>query len=208
MLDYESSDLVINLTRWGYHNIGLASPSTKVEFEHCYLTKTIFAFDQPESLESFLDSLSIHQQNLLRSFEFNLCGWDSWYQTEMRSWLRICNRLPSNLRSIKFNLRDGVSSIKEPGEKWFICDEGLWFSKCELNIELMNTLGKRAQRRAARAKIGLVEGRYDRGYLERDEKQWFPVLDELEPWSESWLEWWENDTKVDFDEGEEASNKA
>lgn len=210
--DLKGSDLLIYLTRCRTYDIGLASPSTKVEFEHCYFTNTIFAFDEPESLEGFLDSFSTYQQSLLRSFEFNLCNYNSWYITNPSDWLRICNRLPSNLISIEFDLCHWVSPIKESGEKWFIRDWGHCFTRFTLYIDFLNTMGKRARRRAARAKIGLLwcgeDPDYDPVCRAQDRKQWLPVLDELEPWSKGWLDWWEEDTKVDLSEGEGASNKA
>lgn len=195
------------LTRWGYHDIGLASPSTKVEFEHCYLTNTIFTFGHPKVLEGFLDSLSTYQQSLLRSFEIDLYR-DSWYNSDTSGWLRSCNRLPSNLSSIKFDVPIRKSLIKEPGEKWFIRDEGLAFSLFKLKIECLNSIGKQARRRAPRAKIGFVEGCVVPEDRTQDGMQWFPVLDELEPWSKDWLESWEEDTKVDLNKGERAGNKA
>lgn len=190
------------------HNIGLASPSTKVELEYCYLTNTTFPFGEPKDLERFFDSLSTYQQSLLRSFELDLYS-DSWDMADPSCWLPICNRLPSNLTSIKFDMHHWVSSVKEPGERWFVSDEGQRYPRFKLDMECLNVLGKAARRRAPRAKIGLVEGISDdfenaRAWEYLDEKSWLPVLDELEPWSKEWLEWWAEDTKINLNGGERA----
>ena len=71
-------------------------------------------------------------------------------------------------------------------------------------IDLLDIPGKRARRYAARAKIAL-RGPY--WGLELDNIKsgsWVRVLHELEPWSEIWLNWWEEATEIDFlDDGED-----
>ena len=198
----------------GYLGMQYVSPSTKVEIEYCYLTNTTWVFNDPESLEAFLDMLSIYQQSLLRTFEICLpCP--PVFQVTKSNWERICDRLPRNLVSINFNLRKwyvcGVERAKGPDGEWFICDnypaypENLAMLRVE--IELLNIIGKRARRFAARAKIGL-SCNVNNVPPNQDDCVRVRVLDELEPWSEDWLEWWENDTKVDLDGREGGENMA
>lgn len=69
-------------------------------------------------------------------------------------------------------------------------------------------LGKLARRCAARAKIDLLKEYEDFVDLAPAEGVRIRVLDDLEPWSKDWLEWWEEDTKIYFDDGERASDMA
>ena len=199
----------------------LASPSTRVEYEHCYLTEMAFKFDEPRHLEAFLDKMPIFQQSLLRSFIIKLdppqqCPGD------MNNWVAVFARLPPNLVSIRFDVWSWAASATNPGGEWFICNDS-WY-EVQPAIDLLDLLGKRARRFAARAKIGLGRwydhprheakiglGRwYDhpRHDYPSSGEDWVRVLYELEPWSADWLKWWEEATKVASDDGEGASDMA
>lgn len=167
------------------YNMRLASPSTKFDFEHYYLTKTNFIFHEPKALEAFLDRLSVYQRSLLRSVTLKL------FQTILevsiiREWVTVCARLPCNLVSVKFSPDTTCEGSVTKGQ-----------------ISLLEILGKRVRRLAARAKIGLLDGfapsfsRWDGDDYgpPQDRETGVDVLKELEPWSKNWLEWREEAIK-------------
>lgn len=187
-----------------FYGMRLASPSTKVEFEYYYLTKSDFKFKTPRDLETFLDRLSVNQQSLLRSFTFDLFA--KWNIVDPRDWAAVFTRLPSNLISIQFSLYSAnLSAFKTDGH-WFIWDHGTL--TVHRAARLLEMLGKRARRYAARAKIGLSDCCLDpkdiarmREHIAQGRDEVVGVLHDLEPWSENWLGWWEESTKIDMDNG-------
>ncbi len=74
-------------------------------------------------------------------------------------------------------------------------------------LPYLEILSARARRCAARAKFGLVDY-FDKPWDPRVGETVVEAFHELEPWSKSWLEWWEEDTKIDLDEVEGGSNVA
>lgn len=179
----------------------LASPSTRVEYEHCYLTEMTFIFDEPRHLEAFLDKMPIFQQSLLRSFMIKLYPPQQCHG-DLNDWVAVFACLPPNLVSIYFDVWSWAACAMNLGGEWFVCDEA------QPAIDLLDLLGKRARRFAARAKIGLASY-YDHPKHDYPSGEgWVRVLHELEPWSADWLKWWEEDTKVASDDGEGASDMA
>ena len=73
-------------------------------------------------------------------------------------------------------------------------------------ITLLDALGKRAPKCEARAKVRLVGCDTVPSNVVHPGAINIGVLDELEPWSKDWREWWEDATKVDLDDVEGASN--
>ena len=88
------------------------------------------------------------------------------------------------------------------GGAWFIRN-ARWF-RSPRAIEILEVLGNRARRHAARAKIGLAGWDYDPKHVYPSGEGWVRVLHDLEPWSEDWLKWWEEDARVDLDDGKRA----
>lgn len=175
----------------------LASPSTRAELEYYYLTESDFKCESPEGLEAFLDRLSVYQQSLLRSFTFNLFA--RLNIADPRNWVAAFARLPSNLISIRFNVNGWNVSGFETDGHWFILGRGR--STADRAVALLDILGKRARRCAARAKIGLSGCCNDAEYIVEWGDEVVGVLHDLEPWSENWLRWWEESTKIDMDNG-------
>ncbi|KAF6223705.1 hypothetical protein HO133_000548 [Letharia lupina] len=215
LITKESSARSIYPRYWGDHKsrfygMRLASPSTKVELEHYYLTQTEFRFESPKALENFLDRVSIYQQSLLRSFTFKLCR--TVYRLADTSaasdWVAVCARLPPNLVSVQFDiLGQGLRGIKTGGQ-CFIYDDDYPTVYVHRAITLVEILGKRARRCAAGVKVDLLDCEFDPKHVVQEggiEVSW---LIELEPWSKNWLGWWEEATKIDFDDGEGARNVA
>ena len=171
----------------------LASPSTKVEFEHCYFTNTRFYIRDPDRLREFLGGLSIYQQSLLRYLELDIVI-SMWKKRSVTDWMACFALLPPNLKYIRFQIWNCPSDVRKIGEEWFMC-----YSRSDWPVEnygpILNLLGKMARRYAAKAKIGLCGGSSRRG---SEDIEWFRVLDELEPWSDDWIEWWEEDRKFDI----------
>ena len=174
-------------------SIRLASPSTKVEFEHCYFTNTKFTFDTPSHLRAFLDNLSIYQQSLLRYFELDLTL-NSFEHKFPDDWMTCCTLLPPNLKSIKFGVWTWPWTTRKTGEEWFLGGDSSYYPVDNTRTSL-NVLGKLARRCAAKAKIGLRDN--SSGWI-NDDIEWFRVFDEVEPWGNDWLEWWEEDRKFDI----------
>lgn len=189
-----------------FGGIRFASPSTKIEFEHYYLTKTNFNFWKPYALEMFLDQLSLYQRSLLRSFTLELGPWgDPDNAISIADWMAVCARLPPNLVSIRFKAWGYDVIGGAMGGSWFFRTRG-WPS-FRRTLTLLEILSARARRCAARAKIGLLD--YDdRPYDILEGDTVYEVFHELEPWSKSWLDWWEEATKIDLDDVERASNVA
>ena len=184
----------------------LASPSTKVEFAHYYLTKTNFMFNEPKALEAFLDQLSVHQQRLLRSITIQLFDGDLLHH-ETELWATVGARLPPNLVSVQFEVTGLDLRSLEIGGQWFLRERNgpptIHHSTSIHATTILEVLGLQARRRAPRAKIGLLESQYlcnpgqERGVM-------VGVLHDIEPWSRNWLEWWDGDTKIELNEGDEA----
>ena len=74
-------------------------------------------------------------------------------------------------------------------------------------LSLLEIVIARVRRCAARAKLGLVDIDMNRP-IDGIRVRVVEAFHELEPWSKSWLEWWEEDTKIDFDDVEGGSNVA
>lgn len=183
----------------------LASPSTKVGYEHCYLTNTRFCFGEARDLRDFLDNLSTYQQSLLRYFVFDMSRETKEHGVE--DWMAYCARLPPNLMSIRLSLSGEPWDVMETGEGRFMCCvEDAWPCPDDM-VEVRNLVGNCARRFAPKAKIGLREGFSDRIFI-YDRERWVRVLHEVEPWSKNWLEWWEEDRKSDMFSGEEANDMA
>lgn len=183
----------------------LASPSTRVEYEHCYLTEKTFIFEEPRHLEAFLDKMPIFQQSLLRSFIIELYPPQQCHG-DVNDWVAVFARLPPNLVSIHFGVRSWAGCAMNLGGEWFVCDDS-WY-EVQPAIDLLDLLGKRARRFAARAKIGLGSWYDHPKDFHASGEGWVRVLHELEPWSADWLKWWEEATKVASDDGEGASDMA
>ena len=192
--------------------IRLASPSTKVEFEHYYFTNTWFSFGETSHLRAFLDNLSIHQQSLLRYIDLDITL--AMNQHRMNDWMACCALLPPTLVSLQFYMCTWPWYGMKKGEEWFIC----WREEYPQMpmpkdlvkvVELLNVLGGSARRCAPKAKIGLDIGSFYR-VRERDasEEKCVRALDEVEPWSKDWLDWWEEDRKFDKDSEEGANDIA
>lgn len=189
---------------FNFHSMGLASPSTKSETEHYYLTKTKFHFSSPEHLRIFLDDLSIYQQSLLRSFSVD--WWVYWDQDFcMSSWIAAFADLPPNLVSMEFCPIGNATVVREIKGHWFTyCAR---FDRAQRLAEYVNAMAKCARRHAPRAMFSLyIRGR--RSNVEPAAEEWIRVFDDLEPWSKNWLEWWEEENKLGLDGGEEADNTA
>ena len=87
---------------------------------------------------------------------------------------------------------------------WFIGDHTS--TSLRPLIEYLDSAARDIRRRAARAKISL---QIPEGQIKTvTEEEWIPVFDDIEPWSKNWLEWWEEENKLDLDGGEEADNTA
>lgn len=202
------------------YGIRFASPSTQVEFEYTYLTKTDFLFDSPEVVGAFIDRLSVHQQNLLRSFTFEVSRLSK-SCPEASNWMAICDRLPPNILSIYFRMDDqGVRCENLDGQFIFYEDCYYSFSTFHRAMEHLEIMVKRARRCAASAKISLSEEwswshkLYERADWSGDPDDIQPpaelvyVLDKPEPWSKTWLAWRKEAAKLDLDDGEEVNSVA
>lgn len=200
---------IFPLDRSRHYGMRFASPSTKAEFEHYYLTKTVFSSWDPTVLEGFLNRLSAYQKSLVRSLVliiFPSMISNSRASDDVNDWVDICARLPRNLVSIQFGVVDWTLRCVETGGQFFMLDNGS--PRLHQTITLLEILGKRARRCANRANIGLhgcFNGPED---VAREGGELIGVFNELEPWSANWLEWWEGATKFDLDDGELASNVA
>ena len=187
-----------------YYGLWLASPSTRVEMEHYYLSNTRFKFCCPKDLEIFVDQLSTYEWSLLRLVTLEVSR-DLEYSCPLKEWMSACARLPPNLVSIQFNASNWNLMGAEIHGQWFIvktCPRdtpGLDLRRAIISID---TLGKLAHRVAAKAKIGLAVRDLQFWEVAEIEVIQVRVLDELEPWSKNWLSWWEEETKIDFEGGE------
>ena len=191
-----------------------ASPSTRSEMEHCYLSNTEIVFEDPEELIIFADQLSTFQWSRLRLVTLEVhtshqysSSLEFWMSYLLKDWVLACARLPPNLASINFDVSDSTLFGTEIHGHWFLVESesGLVIdSTLHRKSVLINTLGKLAHRVAARAKIGLG-GRC----VVTDEPMdsHYRVLDDIEPWSKKFMSWWEEKTKIDF-EGDKTYNKA
>ena len=189
------------------YGMRFASPSTKFEFEHCYLTNKRFYFEEGNHLRAFLGDLSIYQQSLLRYLDLDLSrAMDA--HCNMNDWVACCALLPPNLLSIQFRIQLWPWTERKIGEEWFICYLDEEPPMLKNIVKILNVLGKSARRCAARTKIGFFEESPHPMYKGPDWNKWVRVFDEVEPWSKYWLEWWEEDTKFDMDSGEGANDMA
>lgn len=145
----------------------------------------------------------MYQQSLLRSFSIVLKG--AWLSnSRSNAWAAICARLPPKLVSIDFNVA-GYLDVEDADGQWLIYTSG--FYEVQRAATLVNRLGSCVRRCAPRAKMSLSDSKWNDGHsLYRE--QGVRVLDELEPWSDNWLEWWEDSTEIDLNGGEGASNVA
>ena len=187
-----------------------ASPSTRSELEHYYLSNTEFIFENPEELILFADQLSTSQWSLLRLFTLEVST--SWqYKPSLKDWMSACARLPPNLSSVNISLWGSDLLSREIHGHWFIVKSCLTWDPQNYDLELgqstfIDTLAKLAHRVAAKAKIGSKPTRED--YEEEKSQSIQPlVLGDLDPWSKSFLIWWEEKSKIDF-EGDGTFNKA
>ena len=177
---------------WCYRNTfphlwrGLAirnvSASLRSEVEHAYITMAHFRFGSEEMLDDFLDHLTLYEKSLLRSVEFPLC--ERFCISE--SLMAQCARLPSGLTSIIFG---------------FGCYER--HMKPEEQLELVDSLqllGQQLRRCwTPRAEIKVVH--YCYGIQFECHKQVVTsALNDLEPWSQSWLDWWASSENHDLAE--------
>ena len=190
----------------GSYGIRHASPSTKAEFEYYYFTKSNFIFSRPADLEAFLGKLSMDQQSLLRSVTLKLYSpYENCYGA-VSDWEPVCARLPPNIVSIYFDVCSLVDCAMEAGGKWFI--RGYRQQTIPPVIDVLDLLGKQIRRRAARAKIGLERRYFSSNCDDTSGEEWVRVLQDVEPWSEDWLKWWEESTQVESDDGEGAIEMA
>ncbi|KAM0804818.1 hypothetical protein BDR22DRAFT_817885 [Usnea florida] len=187
-----------------------ASSSTRSEMEQYYLSKTSFRFENPEELIMFADQLSIFQWSLLRLITLEVSKtWQS--NSSLKDWISACARLPPCLNSVNISLWGYNLLSREIHGHWFIVKSCLTWDPHYYDLELgqstfIDTLAKLAHRVAAKAKIGSEPTRED--YEEEKSKSIQPLLlGDLDPWSKSFLSWWEEKTKIDF-EGDETYNKA
>ena len=192
-----------------FYNIQFASPNLKVEFEYNKLTESNFKFRDPEAVGSFINSLSLYQQSLLRSFTFEIFK-PSNVIPEAGDWMAVCDRLPRNLTSLHFECDYWHESGGKMDEQWIICDSGLpaLHRSFRRSTTLVEIMAMRARRCAARVKIGLWacseewvgwKAPLHEGFL-------LYVLDKPEPWSKNWLASMEEAVKLDLEDGGEASS--
>ena len=194
-----------------YYGLWFASASTRLEVEHYFFSNTRLVFCSPEDLETFADRFSTNNcWSLLRLVGLQVSG--DWDAPPLNKWMSACARLPPNLVSIQFSVSRYTLKGSESHGEWFIVKHSPLSTFClELRCAVVsiNALGKLAHRVAAKAKIGLAVEILD----PETETKLRPctisvrVLDDLEPWSKNWLDWWEEETKVNL-EGDKAFNKA
>ena len=104
--------------------------------------------------------------------------------------------------SVDFKLWELVDGAMGAGGAWFIRLGSCYLPQHQINM--LEVLGNRARRHAARAKIGLAGWYDDPKHVYPSGEGWIRVLHDLEPWSEDWLKWWEEDIKLDLDDGKRA----
>ena len=186
------------------HGMPLASPSTKVEYEYCFLTTKRFSFRDTIDFKAFLDRLSIYQRSLLRCIEIDTTFMD---RPNIDDWVVCCALLPPGLASVHYVGEFSPYYVRNIGEDWYLYEpkelswglEGVWIPE---HIEKLNLLGKSVRRSAAKAKLSLEDRRRAPVPEGLSGEKMYRVFDEVDPWGEDWLEWWEEDRKVALNGGQ------
>ena len=163
------------------------STSMRLEVEHAFITMAHFEFEHDLTL--FLDHLTTYERSLLRSIKIPLIGgpcveWES--ETRMAD----CARLPSGLTSIIFEYR--------------YCDLQIKPTEVPKLSNSLDLLGKQMSRCwTPRAKISTFHDCWS--YPDQCHR---PIaasaFNDLEPWSQGWLDWWAS--SQNHDQAEEQSS--
>ena len=177
-----------------------ASASLRLEVEHAFITMAHFEFwcdrglnylRPNDWLKYFLDHLTTYEKSLLRSVKIPLVG-GRFIEPESRIRMADFARLPSGLTSIIFEF-NYINLKIAPTKALKITDS-------------LNLLGNKIRRCwSPRAKISIEYACWDclPGCPKRAVASAF---DDVEPWSEDWLDWWAS--SQDHDQAEEQSSLA
>ena len=185
---------------WDTRGSVSASASMRLEVTYAYITTTEFEFESIRVLSYFLGRLTKYEKSLLRSVTIPLPEeLDTKGDSEiMRD---ACKELPSGLKSITF--------------KFVSCEWATPVSTAALNfVDSLDLLGKQIRRCwAPRAKISICpchrwycgDGRGCEVHYQGT-PLWeilASAFNDLEPWSQGWLDWWAS--SQNHDQAEEQS---
>ena len=174
---------------WDIFPIVSASPSIRPEVQYAYITTANFVFDSPRALTYFLGDVPEYERSLFRSVTL-LLGRGPEFKSQSEAIRDACMELPSGLTSITFRLEH--------------CPWDTTNLRCHKVVEIFELLGKQIKRCwAPRAKISMEH--YCWGHKPECPR---PVVasafNDLEPWSQGWLDWWES--SQNHDQAEEQSS--
>ena len=172
----------------------LTSASIKDDVDYYLLTKTHFELASCRALTEFLGRLTTYQKNLLRSVTIwlHVYRWEDLIDEDCidedcMEWMNVFAQLPPGLTAIKFRCvnRRNRCTFKE-----FQTRRKFPHQTQRNLLVCLELLGKQIKRCwAPRARIGMdcpycPDGCWYRGWKR------ISVFDEVEDWSENWLECW------------------
>lgn len=93
----------------GASGLRQVSSAMKAEFEDVLLCQRTFRFNDPDSLEAFIERLTDSQKNRVLSIAIGVC-----ILHQMDGWLNALTKLPSKLRCLEFHIYTMVNDYFQP----------------------------------------------------------------------------------------------
>ena len=85
------------------------SSPIKAEYEDVLLSKRTFRFNDPESLEAFIERLNDAQKNRVFSVAIGVC-----ILYQMDGWLKTLSQLPTSLNNLQFQIYTAFNDYFQP----------------------------------------------------------------------------------------------